>query len=57
MYAARIVSINSADNTCVVQYVEYGNEEEHNLDDLQPPYQPYCPAGQSSDDDHVEVWK
>lgn len=34
VYEAKIVSINTDDNTCVVRYLGYGNEEEQSLEDL-----------------------
>lgn len=36
VYRAKILSINPDDNTCVVRYLGYGNEEEQSLDDLIP---------------------
>ncbi|XP_050403450.1 survival motor neuron protein [Patella vulgata] len=37
VYDAKIISIDTSNNTCVVQYIDYGNEEEQNLADLQRP--------------------
>ncbi|XP_076444296.1 survival motor neuron protein 1-like [Babylonia areolata] len=34
IYEAKITSINAEDNTCVVRYLGYGNEEEQSLEDL-----------------------
>jgi len=35
-YESQIISINEENNTCVVKYVGYGNEEEKSLNDLKP---------------------
>lgn len=35
-YEAQIISINTANETCIVQYIGYGNEEEKLLSELRP---------------------
>ncbi|KAL8606338.1 hypothetical protein ACOMHN_050818 [Nucella lapillus] len=34
VYEAKVISISAEDNTCVVRYLGYGNEEEQSLEDL-----------------------
>ncbi|KAK0058010.1 survival motor neuron protein 1-like isoform X1 [Biomphalaria pfeifferi] len=36
LYEAKILSIDNENKTCVLQYVDYGNEEEQSLSDLLP---------------------
>jgi survival motor neuron protein len=34
VYDATIISVHEEDGSCIVSYIGYGNEEEHNLTDL-----------------------
>lgn len=36
IYEAKILSIDSDNQTCVVRYLGYGNEEQQSLEDLMP---------------------
>ncbi|RUS82708.1 hypothetical protein EGW08_009545 [Elysia chlorotica] len=49
VYEAKIMSINESDETCIVQYIGYGNKEEQELSNLLPINTPLSSQDQLTD--------